>query len=133
MNHETLLREHSLKVTPQRLSILSIMQTYGHINIEDLFSHVKQHFSSISLATLYKNINAMLDNKLISEVKIPNMKTKYEISKNPHAHMLCTGCNEFFDIELDLGSLITTASDKSHYKVEGINIILSGLCEHCQN
>jgi Fur family peroxide stress response transcriptional regulator len=133
MNYETLLREHSLKVTPQRLGILSIMHSSGHINIEELFTHIKKRFASISLATLYKNINAMLENKLISEVKIPNMKAKYEISKAPHVHMLCTSCHEFIDLELDLNDLVTTASLKSKYRVEDTNIILSGLCEHCNN
>jgi len=133
MNYETLLREHSLKVTPQRLGILSIMHANGHINIEDLFTHIKKRFASISLATLYKNINAMLENKLISEVKIPNMKAKYEISKRPHIHMLCKSCHEFIDLELDLNDLITSASLKSQYMVEDTNIILSGLCESCKN
>jgi Fur family peroxide stress response transcriptional regulator len=133
MNYETLLREHSLKVTPQRLGILSIMDARGHINIEELFIHIKKRFASISLATLYKNINAMLDNKLISEVKIPNMKAKYEISKAPHIHMLCTSCHAFIDLELDLNDLVATASLKSNYKIEDTNIILSGLCEYCNN
>jgi Fur family peroxide stress response transcriptional regulator len=133
MNYETLLREHSLKVTPQRLGILSIIHTSGHINIEELFIHIKKRFASISLATLYKNINAMLENKLISEVKIPNMKAKYEISKAPHIHMLCKSCHEFIDLELDLNNFVAAASLKSHYIVEDTNIILSGLCQHCKN
>jgi Fur family transcriptional regulator, peroxide stress response regulator len=133
MNYETLLREHHLKVTPQRLGLLSIMHTHGHVNVEDLFFHIKKSFASISLATLYKNINAMLENKLISEVKIPNRKAKYEIAKPPHIHMLCRSCHAFNDLKLDLDELVATASLKSHYKIEETNIILSGLCEHCQN
>ena len=133
MNYETLLHEHNLKITPQRLGMLSIMHTNGHINVEDLFIHIKKRFTAISLATLYKNINAMLDKKLISEVKIPNMKAKYEISKPPHIHMLCKSCHEFIDLELDLNDLVVTASLKSHYIVEDTNIILSGLCERCKN
>lgn len=133
MNYETLLREHSLKVTPQRLGILSIMDHFGHINIDDLFVNIKKQCASISLATLYKNINAMLEKRLISEVKIPNMKSKYEISKAPHIHMLCHKCNEFIDLDLDVDALLHAASDKSHYKVDETNIILSGLCEACQN
>lgn len=133
MNYETLLREHHLKVTPQRLGILSLMHQYGHIAVEDLFFHIKKRFSAISLATLYKNINAMLDKRLISEVKIPNMKSKYEISKAPHIHMLCHNCNEFIDLDIDVDTLIHAASDISHYKVDDTSIILSGLCKACQN
>ena len=108
------------------------MSKSGHIDVEDLFVQIRKQFSSISLATLYKNINAMLSSRLISEVKVPNMKTKYEISKAPHIHMLCNTCNEFIDLELDLEELVTTASNKSHYTVEETCVLLSGLCENCK-
>jgi len=132
MNYETLLREHHLKVTPQRLSILSSMSDKGHISIEDLFASVKKKFSSISLATLYKNINAMLETALISEVKILNMKSKYEITKAKHIHMVCQSCQEVMDLELDLSAFVSKASEKSHYTVKEVDIVLSGLCEKCQ-
>ena len=132
MNYETLLREHNLKVTPQRLGILSLMQTMGHINIEELYTQIKVQFSSISLATLYKNINAMVANRLITEVKVPNVKSKYEITKDPHIHLLCDTCNEFIDLDLDINPLLNEASSKSHYELYGSCIVLSGVCEKCQ-
>lgn len=132
MNYELLLREHNLKVTPQRLGILSLMYTKGHVDVDVLFDEIKEQFSSISLATLYKNINAMLKNRLISEVKVPYMKPKYEIRKAPHVHLLCQKCNEFLDIKLDIDTMMSEASKKSHYKLLDTNIVLCGLCEKCQ-
>ncbi len=132
MNYETLLHEHKLKVTPQRLGILTLMYRAGHIDIEELSVQIKKQFSSISLATLYKNINAMLKNGLISEVKVPNMKSKYEILKPPHVHLLCQSCSEFIDLDLNTDTLLNEASRKSHYKLLETNVVLSGLCEKCQ-
>ena len=133
MNYETLLREHKLKVTPQRLGILSLMHTMGHINIEELYAQIKKQFSSISLATLYKNINSMVENKLITEVKVPHIKSKYEITKEPHIHLLCDKCSEFIDLDLNVDPLLSEASSKSHYELKGSCIVLSGLCEKCQS
>jgi len=82
MNYELLLREHQLKVTPQRLGILSLMQKAGHLDVEELFRLIKKQFSSISLATLYKNINAMMKSKLLSEIKVPNHKLNMKLQKN---------------------------------------------------
>ncbi len=132
MNYELLLREHHLKVTPQRLGILSLMVDAGHISVEDLFAQIKQEFSSISLATLYKNINAMLHNALIKEIKVPHMKPKYEVTKPPHAHLLCQGCNEFMDIDINVNALVDEASKKSHYQLLDSSIVLCGYCEKCQ-
>lgn len=132
MNYELLLREHSLKVTPQRLGILSLMQMRGHIDIEELFREIKQQFSSISLATLYKNVNAMLEKHLITEIKVPNFKAKYEIVKEPHIHLLCKKCNEFVDLDADLEGLLNDASKKSNYQLQESYVVLSGLCQKCQ-
>jgi Fur family peroxide stress response transcriptional regulator len=132
MNYENLLHEHTLKATPQRLGILSLMHANGHISIDELFEQIKKQFSSISLATLYKNINAMLESSLITEVKIPNMKPKYEIAKDTHAHLLCDACGEFKDISIDLEKLISLTEAKSNYALKDTSLIFSGLCEKCQ-
>jgi len=132
MNYELLLREHNLKVTPQRLGILSLMQRAGHLNVEELFGLIKKQFSSISLATLYKNINAMLETNLITEIKIPQHKSKYEIAKEPHIHLLCQQCNEFIDVSVNIDTLVDEASMKSHYQLMDSSIVLCGLCEKCQ-
>ena len=71
MNYENLLREHGLKVTPQRLGILSLMQQSGHVSVDDLYAEIKKQFPSVSLATMYKNINTMMNSSIVIEIKIP--------------------------------------------------------------
>ncbi|MEA3288888.1 MAG: transcriptional repressor, partial [Campylobacterota bacterium] len=84
-----ILNNHNLKATPQRLEMLSIINKTGHINIDDLYVKVKDKYDSISLATIYKNINAMITNMQLLEVKIPNNKSVYEIVKEEHSHLVC--------------------------------------------
>lgn len=133
MKDTLLLKHHRLKATPQRLAIVQLMHHAGHISIEDLYSEVKKRFSSISLATLYKNIHTMLDVSLIREVKIPGQKTKYEIAKEAHAHVLCRSCNHIKDIPLETSSLLKKSVDMAeNYKIEEISVVLSGLCPECQ-
>ena len=132
MNYEQLLREHSLKVTPQRLGILSLMENSGHISVEDLFSEIRKTFPSISLATLYKNMTMMINAELVKEVTIPNLKSKYEIIKEEHAHLLCEKCGNFTDIKLNMAEVLKTASAESHYKMHDVNLVLSGVCPECQ-
>ncbi len=132
MKHNQLLKQYHLKATPQRLAIIQLMHNSGHISIEELYQEVKKRFSSISLATLYKNIHTMLSVSLIREVKIPGQKTKYEISKESHAHVLCTSCNEIKDVPLETASLLQKSIDMSQYKVEEVSVVISGLCPECQ-
>jgi len=132
MKHEHLLKSHQLKATPQRLAIIQLMHQAGHISIDELYQKIREKFTSISLATLYKNVNTMLDVTLIREVKIAGQKTKYEIEKDAHAHIMCTSCGELKDIEYDPHSILQKSIEMSQYKAENISIVISGICPECQ-
>ncbi|MFY9141673.1 Fur family transcriptional regulator [Sulfuricurvum sp.] len=132
MKYEHLLKNHRLKVTPQRLAIIELMQQRGHISIDDLYDTIKNKFSSISLATLYKNIHMMMDVSLIREVKIPGQKTKYEIEKESHAHVVCKSCGELKDLPFDPGVLIQKSIEMSDYKADEVSVVVSGICPECR-
>ncbi|HLD23362.1 MAG TPA: Fur family transcriptional regulator [Sulfuricurvum sp.] len=132
MKHEHLLKSHHLKATPQRLAIIQLMHQAGHISIEELYQSIREKFSSISLATLYKNVNTMLDVSLIREVKIAGQKTKYEIEKESHAHVVCKSCGELKDIAVDPLSLLKNSMAVSQYKLNEVSIVVSGICPECQ-
>ncbi|PHS56929.1 MAG: transcriptional repressor [Sulfurimonas sp.] len=132
MNFEYLIKTHNLKVTAQRVSILENMNNYGHINIDELFLEVKKNFNNISLATLYKNINLMIKNSLIKEVKIASYKSKYEIKKDTHAHILCTVCNEFEDLDFNCSLAVDNVEKTTAYKIDNSEFIFSGICQKCQ-
>lgn len=132
MKHEHLLKSHQLKVTPQRIAIIGLMDHAGHINIDELYQAIREKFSSISLATLYKNVNTMLEVSLIREVKIPGQKTKYEIEKESHAHVMCKSCGELKDVEYNPQPLLQKSMEMSHYRADEVSIVISGICPECQ-
>lgn len=131
IDYTQLLKDYNLKVTPQRVAIVNELHNKGHINIDDLFSSLKSTFPSISLATIYKNINAMLEKLFVAEVKIPNAKSVYELTKELHSHLVCKKCNKIEDISLDTASLINEATKKSNFKLEDISVVFSGICQEC--
>ena len=130
-NYTNLLKEYDLKVTPQRVAIVEELYKNGHMNIDDLYKKLLSKFPSVSLATIYKNINAMVEKVFLSEVKIPNTKSVYESVKTEHAHLACSCCGHIEDIMLDASSILTEASKVSSFKINSTNIVLSGLCSKC--
>jgi len=131
MNYIETLQTYKLKVTPQRLEIVDILYKKGHLNIDDLYKNLKIKFPSLSLATIYKNINTMCEKLFLSEVKIPNSKSVYELSKSEHSHVICSNCNNIMDIQLDTSSIYTQAQTLSNFKLKHSSIILNGLCPNC--
>lgn len=132
MEYTHLLQHHQLKATLQRIAIMELMDHAGHISIDDLFQAIRKRFASISLATLYKNIHTMIHVSLIREVKIPGQKSKYEIEKTSHAHVLCKTCNELKDIPFDPAALIQDTAKISDYIADEVSIVISGICPNYQ-
>jgi len=131
-NYTTILRAHGLKVTPQRLAISDAIGTHGHIKIEDLYTLMLKEFSSISLATIYKNINVMVQNSFIQEVKIPHTKSVYELTKEAHSHLVCSECTEVEDISLDIYDFINKADSQTSFLIQKADVVFSGICKKCQ-
>jgi len=131
-NYTDILRQHNLKATPQRLAITDALYRYGHVNIESLYQMMIKKFNSISQATIYKNINLMLENCFIQEVKIPHAKSVYELTKETHSHIVCDKCGKINDITIDLNNIIKDTSQINNFKINKTDVVFSGICKDCQ-
>jgi Fur family transcriptional regulator, peroxide stress response regulator len=133
-NYKLLLNNANLKATKQRIGILTIIEEIGHISIDDLLNKIKESSSSISLATLYKSINEMLSKGVLSDVKVKNSKTHFEISKGRHAHMYCEKCQNIIDIEFEFEKINTSAFlTKNHFILTNTDLTFTGICSECTN
>lgn len=129
----SLLKERNLTVTPQRVEIVNLLFKHRHINVDELYALLNVSFPSISLATVYKNINIMLEKMLLSEVQIPGKKNVYEVLKHEHAHVNCTICNEILDIDLDTQDIVKEVQLQSGFILETASMIFSGTCAKCKH
>lgn len=127
-----LLKSNKIKVTPQRLAIVELMDVNGHISVRDIFAKIQANFPSLSLATVYKNINAMVENSFIKELKIVGQDAKYELIKEEHSHMICTQCGKVDDIQLETSDLVSDATKISRYNIDESNIQFFGICPDCK-
>lgn len=130
-NSTLLLKEFNLKVTPQRVAIVDELYHKGHINIDDLYVSMLKKFPSISLATIYKNVNSMIEKFFISEVKIPNEKSVYELVKSEHSHLVCVSCKKIEDVIIDTTSVLNELNSISNFTVNNTNVVFTGLCKEC--
>ena len=127
-NIKTLLDESNLKTTPQRLAILKELERKGHASIEEIYENIRDFFPSISLATIYKNITAMKDENIISEICL-HQKPKFEIHKAPHAHFICKKCSKVEDVPLK--KLLKDEIEKEFPNSEH-ELYIYGICKECR-
>jgi Fe2+ or Zn2+ uptake regulation protein len=129
-----LLKEYNLKATPQRLEILSAIESLGHANIDEVYEVTKKRQSTISLATVYKNITALLEKNLLKEVALNNFKSKYEISKHSHSHLVCKECGSVVDVDLNdsiCQSSKAMAKDNL-FDFKELELNIYGVCSKCK-
>lgn len=131
-NYMTLLKEKNLTVTPQRLELVNLLSSHGHLNIDDLYKSLSASFPSISLATVYKNVNTMLEKNFLMEVQIPNKKNVYELMKEEHVHVSCSRCGEILDVNLSTEGILKEAEQKSDFKLNFASVTFDGTCVKCQ-
>lgn len=129
MDYLTLLKEHNLKATPQRIAVLKVLDKHEHPTMDELYADIKQEHPSVSLATVYKNVNTLKSAGVVAEVNIPNGKMRYDIYLSPHIHVVCDKCQNIQDIphcdnlqsyqraiEKSIGNLISSLNVVAHVK-----------------
>ena len=129
-NYITLLKENDLKATIQRTSILKSIDHAGHINIDEIYEDVKELYPTLSLATIYKNIILMQANNVIVEVPMNGEKSKYELKKEEHMHLICQECGKIQDTKISKQTQEALVID--NFQLNHSQINLYGVCTSCQ-
>ena len=130
-NYITLLQNNDLKATIQRTSILKSIDHAGHINIDDIYDDVKEQHPTLSLATIYKNIILMQKNHVIVEVPMNGEKSKFELIKDDHIHLICQTCGHIQDTEITPQTKEALVIE--NFQLSSSQINLYGLCQQCQS
>jgi Fur family ferric uptake transcriptional regulator len=66
---------------------------------EETLASAKEEVDGISLATVYRNINALVADQWLVPVDIPGQATRYEVAgKAHHHHFQCNDCGKLFEL-----------------------------------
>ena len=133
-DYATLLKESGLKATFQRMNILERIEVSGHMSIDTIYDEVIKTHPSLSLATVYKNIILMVEKGVLVEVPITGKKSKYELLKEDHIHLVCTECGEVEDKAKDsvTDDLFTSMTQKENFTLSKQQVNLYGVCSDCK-
>ena len=124
-------RNKGLNVTYQRILIYkSLVKTKAHPTAEEIYHEVKTEYPSISLATVYKTLETLAENELISKVTPLHDLARYDGDTTPHHHLVCLECRKIVDIFDDSLNNLKTPSE-SDFQIFGYRIQFEGICNGC--
>lgn len=122
----------------QRELILEYLKnTKQHPTAEEVFREVRVHEPNISLATVYRNLKLLAENKMISRLNPQNGVDHFDADTSDHCHLYCRKCNRIFDLEMEMPvavkKIIKNADSGTGASIDGLIMYFNGICEKCKN
>ena len=127
-------KNRRLNVTLPRIAIYkTLLRYHGHPSAEDIYQKVREEHPNISLATVYKTLEMLVENSLIAKVSPLHTIARYDCNNQFHHHFVCIRCKEIIDIENEeLNNLSVPEELKGKYKIYSYRVQFDGLCNKCQ-
>lgn len=118
-----------MKMTRQKNMILdNVMNRCDHPTAEMIYQDLRELDPNISLATVYRNLNAFALKGIIKKIELPNQKDHFDYNSALHDHALCTECHCVLDIPT---RIIHKPRNIENFKVTEVHVLYHGICEDC--
>lgn len=125
-----LLREHRLKVTPQRLEILRYLEKHCiHPTADEIYNALKKRNPSLSKTTVYNTLETMHQQKLVDVLMISESERRYDLAHGSHHHFMCHMCGRIIDI--DIACPHCNRIINGEHRVDEVHGYFKGVCSEC--
>ncbi len=133
VNTTTLLRQHGVRVTAQRIAVLRAVSDQPHSTADDIDKLVRADIGTISRQAVYDALTALTDTGLLRRIQPAGSPARYEnrVDDNHH-HLICRTCNCMVDVDCAVGETpCLTAADDCGYEIDEAEVVYWGLCPEC--
>ncbi|MDR0377211.1 MAG: transcriptional repressor [Spirochaetaceae bacterium] len=125
-------RKHSKK----RDAVLkAIRSTQSHPGAQWIYDTLKPVIPSLSLGTVYRNINVFLEEGSVVSVGVVGGEERFDGRVSPHPHLICCRCGKIVDLPRppDAGRPQETEADglPEGFVVDYRKTVYYGLCGEC--
>ena len=121
-------------VTSQRKLLLSLIKKAGgHISAKELYRRASRRNESISLATVYRNLQLFKKLGLVEERRLGQVYYRYEMKDSAeHQHLVCRSCGKVIEFESPLIRRLVEALKHEHgFNLVKVELYMEGYCQEC--
>lgn len=119
------------KRTPQRIAILEYLDgNKTHPSAEDVFKAVSRKYHSMSFATVYNTLNALVDAGVLKGLNIDPERRRFDPDTRPHHHCICLRCKKIIDVYADMDVKLP-ANIGSDFTAVSSHVEFYGYCSRC--
>jgi Fe2+ or Zn2+ uptake regulation protein len=133
-------RARGLLVTEQRRAIFAVLAaSREHPSAEQIHRAVRHRLPRLSLATVYKNLEALHAIGAVSDVNSLHEVGRYEAALpgtgagQPHHHLVCIRCKRVLDLHhRQLDAFRLGPEEAQGFEVRAVRVQVEGLCPRCR-
>lgn len=131
------LREHGLRLTPQRKVIAEVLQKAGeHLDAPEVLRRAQEQMPGLHLATVYRALESLKKLGIIDELDLMHVNGPghyYEARTNKdHMHFTCQRCGGVLEIQTPLFERLKGQIEGRHgLTIRVARLELGGLCGNC--
>ena len=132
-NAESLLREHGLQVTAQRLAVLKAVSARPHATADEVADDVRGSIGSVSRQAVYDALGILVEKGVVRRIQPAGSPARYEdrVGDNHH-HLICRTCGQTVDVDCAIGATpCLAAADESGFEIDEAEVIYWGRCPEC--
>ncbi len=120
-----------MRYSRQRAAILEVIQNnHIHPTAEWIYEEVRKSLPNISLGTVYRNLNQLVDNDVIQAFRHAGT-VRYDGNTDQHFHFFCDQCRRIYDIHCSTVDFLENLNNNSQHFITGGQLRLTGTCEKC--
>ncbi len=130
------LRGRGQRVTGERLELFDeVFAQHGHIDAEELLRAMRARGSKISRATVYRNLDLLVDCGLARKQRLGGRGFLYEHvhgGQAGHDHLVCTGCGRVVEfVSPGIAALQAEICRAHGFEPSHHTLQIAGLCKAC--
>ncbi len=117
----------------QRNLVFKIVEKrYDHPTAQDIYEQARRNMPAISLGTVYRNLQRLVDQGSLIESKNGRKPARYEARRHRHYHIHCTECGSLEDVSVPYQESLDRKVEKQlRYQLEEHRLEFYGVCPSC--
>lgn len=126
------MKETLRRNSKQRQLILeTVKASHSHPTAEEVYQLVRQKNATISLGTVYRNLNLLAEMGEIVNLSEGFARDHFDGVCQSHPHLVCSRCGQVFDLDCDIQPVLRQLSQQNQCLVQGARVTAFGLCQQC--
>lgn len=117
-------------MTRQRAVVLEVIRSdMCHHTAEEIFELAKKRMPTISRATVYNNLHALEEEKIIRRISGDGAADRYDNAFTPHGHIICRECGRVWDFAID--DFARILSETIGQEIDSYELKARVICNEC--